>query len=181
VDVLTTGIGPVEAAAATARAIAFNPYELVINAGIAGALAGAATIGDGVVVSEDRFELNLETDEALTLPGGNRVVERAESDSALVNELVKRGFAALHGVTVARVTATDATAARLASLGAQLETMEGFALLRAAQLGNVRAIEVRGISNIAGERSASGWNFAAGVAGLERVLSALLEIVAPDG
>ena len=53
--------------------------------------------------------------------------------------------------------------------------MEGFAVLRAAQRVDVRAIEVRGISNRVGDRARSGWNFEAGRSGLERVLRALFE------
>ncbi|MGC1379514.1 MAG: hypothetical protein WA814_00675, partial [Candidatus Baltobacteraceae bacterium] len=82
----------------------------------------------------------------------------------------------VRGVTVSRVTATEATARRLAERGAQVETMEGFAALRAAERAGVPAIEVRGISNRCGDRAASGWNIAAGTAGLRHVLDALFEL-----
>jgi futalosine hydrolase len=52
--------------------------------------------------------------------------------------------------------------------------MEGFAVLRAAELAGVRAVEVRGISNRVGDRDQSGWNFAAGVAGVRAALDALV-------
>jgi futalosine hydrolase len=101
------------------------------------------------------------------------VVDTARSDPALVARLAGRGFAALRGITVSRVTASDETAARLARLGAQIESMEGFAVLRAAERAGVPAIEVRGISNRVGSRDRSGWDFDAGLAGLARVMHAL--------
>jgi futalosine hydrolase len=176
VDLLVTGVGPVEAASAVAAALAAGKYRLVVNAGIAGAFDGAATIGDGVVVSEERMELRLESGETFSLPRGERTVETAPSDATLVARLQSAGFAALRGVTVSRVTSSEATAQRLAQLGAQVESMEGFAALRAAQRAGIAAIEVRGISNRCGARESSGWDFAAGIAGLQNVTAALLEI-----
>jgi futalosine hydrolase len=176
VTALATGVGPVEASCALAAALQRRPYELVVNAGLAGAFDGAAAIGDGVVVADDAIELRLENGTPLALPRGERVVEKAHSDPALVDRLRGQGFAAVHGVTVSRVTSTDETARRLANeLGAQVESMEGFATLRAAQRGGVPAIELRGISNRCGARESSGWNFAAGMAGLARIVNALFD------
>ncbi|HEY1866660.1 MAG TPA: hypothetical protein VGG70_00095, partial [Candidatus Cybelea sp.] len=56
----------------------------------------------------------------------------------------------------------------------------GFAALRTAQRAGVRAIELRGISNRCGERDSSNWNFAAGVAGLRRILDAFFELPAVE-
>jgi futalosine hydrolase len=176
ITVLVTGVGPVEAAARVTQELARETYSLVVNAGIAGVYHGEAQIGDGVIVAEDHMELDLEVGAPLTLPGGLRVVDKAASTPALVSRLVEQGFHALQGVTVTRATATDATAARLRVRGAQVESMEGFAVLRAAEIGGVRAIELRGISNVAGERSRSGWNFAAGTRGLARIMTALFAL-----
>ena len=179
VEVLVTGVGPIEAGAQVSRALALGRYDLVVNAGIAGAMPGSAQVGDGVVVSEERFELDLEIGEPLALPDGLHAHDTVSSDLTLVDRVAELGFRALSGVTVGRVTATDDTAGRLAALGAQVESMEGFAVLRAAEIAGVRAIEIRGISNRVGDRAKSGWNFAAGVEGLERIMNALLPLVTP--
>lgn len=170
VEALVTGVGPVEAACAVATRLAKQRYDLVISAGVAGAFDGGARIGDGVVVAEDRFQLDLETGAPLLLPEGDGVSDRAFSDPTAVARMRSLGVAALNGVTVSRVTATEETAARLAEGGAQVETMEGFAVFRAAELAGVPALGLRGISNRVGARERSGWNFSAGIAGLERVL-----------
>lgn len=181
VEMLVTGIGPVEAAACVSRALAQGPYDLVISAGIAGAFEGAADIGEGVVVAEEIFELDLETSNPIALPDGAQVIDRAGSDLSLVDRLVEVGYRSVRGITVPRVTATDATAARLGAFGVGIESMEGFAVLRAAEIAGVPAIEVRGISNIVCDRARSRWDFAAGVAGAEKVLNALLSLLHFDG
>jgi futalosine hydrolase len=177
VEMLVTGIGVVEASAAVSRALAQSTYDLVISAGIAGAFEGTAELGEGVVVADDLLQLDLETDAPLALPEGTRVIDRAGSDLVLVDRLVELGFRSVRGLTVTRVTATDPTASKLAKLGVGVESMEGFAVLRAAEIGGVPAIEVRGISNIVCERSRSRWDFAAGVRGLEKILTALLSLL----
>lgn len=181
VDVLTIGVGPVEAACAVTQALTRRAYRLVINAGIAGAIDGAAEIGDGVAVNDETIELDLEDGRPIVLPDGNRVVHKAYSDRGLIAALAKRGYRGLHGITVSRVTSTEETASRLARLGAQVESMEGFAVLRAAGRVGVSAIELRGISNRVGSRDRSGWSFVAGARGLESVLNALFEILDATG
>ncbi len=181
VEMLVTGVGPVEASASVSRALAQSPYDLVVSAGIAGALEGAAEIGEGVVVAEELLELDLETGAPIALPDGAQVIDRAGSELSLVDRLVELGFRSVRGITVSRVTATDATASRLAALGVGIESMEGFAVLRAAEIAGVPAVEVRGISNFVCERTRSQWNFAAGVSGVEKVLGALLSLLHIDG
>jgi futalosine hydrolase len=176
-DVLFTGVGPADAAARVAFALANTSYRAVVNAGIAGAMLGMAGVGDGVVVSEERMEIDCENGDRIVLPDGERIVDAVQSDPLLVDALRVAGFAALRGITVSRVTSTMETAKRLANLGAQVESMEGFAVLRAAQLAGVRAVEVRGISNLVGPREQSAWDFAAGIDGLERVVRKVLSVI----
>jgi futalosine hydrolase len=178
VELLITGVGPVEAACAIANALCKRSYRLVVNAGLGGAFDGAAGIGDGVVVADDAMELALENGTPLKLPRGEHTIDAAHSDPRLVAQLRDTGFAVLRGVTVSRVTSTDTTARRLATkLGAQVESMEGFAVLRAAERAGVPAVELRGISNRCGERDFSGWDFAAGITGLQRITNALFELL----
>jgi futalosine hydrolase len=175
VELLVTGVGPVEAAYSIARAITRRSYRLLVNAGIAGAFDGAAQVGDGIAVADDALELDLEDGSAIALPEGEVVADRAHSDPKLVAALRERGFAILAGITVTRVTASEETARRLAAKGAQAESMEGFAALRCAERAGIPAIELRGIANRVGSRDRSGWSFAAGTAGLKQVLDAFFD------
>ena len=161
------------------RALAQSTYDLVVSAGIGGAFEGMAEIGEGVVVADEMLELDLETGAPIALPDGAAIVNRATSDLTLVDRLVELGYRAVRGITVHRVTATDGSAARLAAFGVGIETMEGFAVLRAAEIAGVPAVEVRGISNIVCDRKNSRWDFSAGVQGVQHILTALLSLVAP--
>ena len=177
VETLVSGIGPVDAASRVTRALAAKTYDMVINAGIAGAFDGVAHVGDGVVVGEEIYELQQETGAPLALPPNNLVFDRVRPDLELVDAITALGFPLVRGVTVSMVTTTDETAKRLRARGAEIESMEGFAVLRAAQIANIPAIEVRGISNIVGDRDKGGWDFDAGLHGLKRVLNAALDLL----
>ena len=50
-------------------------------------------------------------------------------------------------------------------------------MLRAAQLAGVPAIEVRGVSNLVGERESNGWDFRAGAAAAVATTEALLDVL----
>jgi len=177
VEMLVTGVGPIEAGICVARALAQSPYSLVVNAGLGGALEGCAGIGDGVVVAEDRMEIGLEDGRPFVLPEDLRIIDSASSDLTFVDRLVELGYSSKRGITVSRVTTTAQTAARLASHGVEVESMEGFAILRAAEMAAVPAVEIRGISNIVTDRARSGWNFDRGRQGLQKILTDLLTLV----
>ena len=177
VEVLIGGVGPVDAASRVARALAQKRYDLVIGAGIAGAFRGVANVGDGVVIGEEIIDLNLETGERIVLPDGAVIADRVPADAQLIEAITALGFPQVRGITVTQVTSTDATAERLRQRGAEVETMEGFAILRAAQLAGVPAVGIRGISNIVGDRDKSEWNFEAGLTGLRRTLNATLDLL----
>jgi len=180
VETLVTGIGPVDASIRVARALAAKRYDTVINVGIAGAFHGVAHVGDGVVVGEEIYELQQESGAPLAPPPGSIVADRVPADQELIEAIAAFGFPLVRGITVSHVTTTDASAERLRRRGAEIETMEGFAVLRAAQLAGVPAIELRGISNYVGDRAKGEWDFAAGITGLRRVLNATLDLLHTD-
>jgi futalosine hydrolase len=177
IETLVTGVGPVEASCAIASALCRRTYRLVINAGLAGSFDGAVQLGEGVIVAEDGMELGLEDGTALSLPRDETAIDRSRSDPNLVARLGAKGYTVVRGITVSRVTSTDSTARRLADRGAQVESMEGFAALRAAEIAGIPAIELRGISNRCGARDSSEWDFAAGLAGLQRITDALFALL----
>ncbi len=180
VEVLACGVGPVEAAVAVAGALARGRYDAVVNAGIAGAFRGSARVGDAVLVRDDVLaDLGLEGGGPLSLPDGATLVERTTADSALLGICTPTALPLVRGVTVAQVTATDATAARLrARYAADVESMEGFSVLRAAAVAKIPALEVRGISNYVGDRVSGEWDFAAGARATARALEAVLDRIA---
>jgi nucleoside phosphorylase len=156
-DGLVCGVGPVEAAAATARALARRPVGAVLHIGLAGARGvapGALVVGTGTVYSD--------------LSARWPVVDRAAPDERLVEAL----RAALPGATALPVhTSAAVGGARGASSEAMLvEAMEGFGVLRAAERAGVPAVEVRAVSNDLLEEDRSRWDVEGALAALERAL-----------
>ncbi len=174
VSVLACGVGPIDSAIAVARALAEKRYRCIVNAGIGGAYPGSARVGDARLVTSERFAIGLEGGEPLELPDGTTLVDRVDADAELVARCGD-ALRAARGLTVSQVTTTAESAARLrARYAADIESMEGFAVLRAAAGAGIPALEVRGISNFVGDRAASEWNFAAGVRATVGALEAVL-------
>jgi futalosine hydrolase len=164
-DGLECGVGPVEAAAATARALAAAPgVAAILHVGLAGALG--VPPGSLVVGSEARYE-----DIAAEWP----VVDRAAPDA----RLVEAALAVLPGAPLLPIR-TSATVARRRDAAPDdrvVEAMEGFSVLRAAALAGVAAVEVRAISNELGEEDRARWDVPAALERLGAALPALLAAV----
>ena len=155
-DGLVCGIGPVEAAAATARALALRHWGAVLHVGVAG---GRGLAPGSLVIGAEAVYCDL----AAGLP----LVSRVSADPRLV--------------AVARQALPDApvlpigTSAAVGGAGddVRVEAMEGFGVLRAAELAGVAAVEVRAISNAAGEADRSLWRLDDALAALALALPGL--------
>jgi futalosine hydrolase len=163
-DGLVCGVGPVEAAVATARALALRPYRAVLHVGLAG--ARRLEVGTLVVGTEAVY-----CDLSAEWP----VVDRVAPSERLVEALrgAVRGAATLPVHTSAAV----GMARDVSSQTALVEAMEGFGVLRAAELAGVPAVEVRAISNEIGESDRSRWEIAEALATLERALPTMMDAV----
>ncbi|MEJ7791331.1 MAG: hypothetical protein WKF65_05105 [Gaiellaceae bacterium] len=137
---LACGIGPVEAAASTARALVEQRPDAILHVGIAGA-RGLPPL-DLVLGSEATYC----DAEGLLVPA------RALPDAVLLQRLQ----AAFPDAPVRPI----GTTARVGgSSGVDVEAMEGFAVLRAAELVGVPAVEARVVSNEIDERDRARWRF----------------------
>ncbi len=157
-DTLCCGIGPVEAALQTARALRERTPDFVVHAGI----AGSRTLEPPALV------LGSEAVYCDVLDPGSKVprVERAHPDAALL----ERARALLPETQVLPI----ATCGKVGGgTGFEVEAMEGFGVLRACELAGVPAVELRAISNSPDEADRARWRFddafAALAAALERL------------
>lgn len=141
---LACGVGPVEAAAVTATALARSRPGAVLHVGIAGARA-AAGMQIGAVVIGSR---SVYADLAAAIP-----LERLVEASPGLLEAARRALPAAPVVEIATTAGVGRSAA-----GAAVEAMEGFGVLRAAALAGVPAIELRAISNMVGEEDRARWD-----------------------
>ncbi|MER5885126.1 futalosine hydrolase [Streptomyces sp. NPDC001941] len=169
--VLVGGVGPAAVAAATATALARDPYDLVVSAGIAGGFAPRAPIGSLVVADAIvAADLGAETPEGF-LPveelGFGR--SRHPVPLALARRLSAASGALLGPVlTVSTVTGSAARARELAERhpGAAAEAMEGFGVAEAAAAHGLPAAEVRAVSNAVGPRDRAAWRIGDALAAL---------------
>lgn len=156
-ETLCCGIGPVEAALSTAAALARERPDALLHVGIAGAPALEPA---SVVIGTEAVYCDI-VDAASTLPRVERV-----SPAAQLVEAARRALPDARLLPIA-------TCGRVGGGSAcEAEAMEGFSVLRAAELAGVPAVEVRTISNRPADVDRGLWR-------IEDALARLTEIVPP--
>lgn len=151
------GVGPVEAAARTAAALAGGSVTTVLHVGI----AGARTFDESfVVIGTEAVYCDADDPKWIEL--------RVQPDAGLLD-------AARHALPEARAEPIG-TSARVGGVsGCEIEAMEGYAVLRASALAGIRAVEVRAVSNAVGEPDRSRWRIAEAKDALASALPKLVE------
>lgn len=163
-DGLACGVGPVEAAATTAAALALGGHDAVLHVGIAGGrelAPGTLVVGTAAVYCD--------------LSAAIPLVATVDPDSGLLAALL----AALPGAASMPIGTSAAVGGPCSSApeGLRVEAMEGFAVLRAAMLAGVPAVEVRAVSNEIGEADRSRWHVDAALEALAEALPTMLAAV----
>jgi futalosine hydrolase len=154
---LVCGIGPVEAAVATARALAEERPSAVLHVGIAGARG------------LESLTLVLGSEALYSDAAGPLVVARALPDA----DLLARFRSVFPEASVQPI----GTSARVGgSHDVDVEAMEGFAVLRACELAGVPAVEARIVSNEIGEPDRALWRFDEAFEALGEVLPRLVAV-----
>jgi nucleoside phosphorylase len=153
------GVGPVEAAAGAARAIALLEPRVVVLVGTAGVYAarGGPAIGEAVLVRRAALGSLAAASGAGYLPAP--VPDSQDTDAGLRREL--GGRAHLPAVDVACPTAITRTRAAATTLarhtGAAIENLEAFAIARACARAQVPFAAVLGITNRVGPKAHVEW------------------------
>ncbi|MED1950373.1 futalosine hydrolase [Brevibacillus centrosporus] len=182
------GVGPIAAAARTARILAIEePFDLVICAGISGGFIGQAEVGSLVVGSEIVCaDLGAETAEGFCsldeLGFGSAHVPVDQQLAASVTEALQAAKLPVKMapiLTLSTVTGTAQTAAELARRmpDAAAEAMEGYGVAVAAQDAGIPVLEIRAVSNAIGPRDKSAWRMKEAFAALEAASSVLREVL----
>jgi len=155
-DGVACGVGPVDAAAATARALAERRPRGVLHVG----LAGARGFGEPELVIGSR---------AVYCDTASPLVTRVARPDTRLLEAVRRALPR------ARVCPIGTSARVGGTTGCDIEAMEGFAVLRACELAGVPAVEVRAVSNEITEPDRALWRFDDALELLRGVLPSLLQ------
>jgi nucleoside phosphorylase len=160
---LVCGVGPVDAAAATARHLATKPPSAVVHIGIAG---GRGITPGGLVIGSESVYVDL----AAEIP----VVDRLAPDPDLLAKVREAAPNAL----VLPIGTTGGVGGVAAATDLRVEAMEGFAVLRACALAGVPAVEIRAISNELADNDRSRWRIGRAVESLAEALPGVLEAAA---
>ena len=156
---LVCGVGPVEAAAATARALAATPARAVLHVGIAGAHRASGLEPPQLVLGSVAIYEDLRLTTGLS-------PREANPDEALLR-------AAREALPKVVLLPIGTTARVGGGTECPVEAMEGFAVLRAAALAGVPAVELRAISNLV-EDARAGWRIEDALAALGQALPGLV-------
>ena len=159
---LACGVGPVEAAATTARELASNAPSAVVHVGLAG---GHGITPGGLVIGRESLYVDISAE----IP----VVHRVEPDP----ELLEKVRAAAPDALVLPI-GTSAAVGGVTGGDLRVEAMEGFGVLRACALAGVPAVELRAISNELAENDRSRWRIGRALEALSAVLPDVLEAAA---
>ena len=165
VEVLACGVGPVDAAASVAARLATAPLpSAILHVGIAGA------------------RRNTDLQPGMLVVGGSSTWHDTEH-RLVAHELGPDPvlLAALHrAVPDAPVLAIGTSADVGGTAGCDVEAMEGFGVLRAAERAGIPAIEARVISNEVEETDRNRWYFDEAFEALDAALPVLVRaIVSP--
>lgn len=184
IDVLLTGIGLTATTYHLQKQLSLKKPDLIIQAGIAGCFDKDLTLGEVMVVQQDTIADQgvLEGRELRTLfdMGFLKPNQFPYKNGWLVNPhkdlLKKSGLKKIKGISVNQVTATG----RMSRLYKEhfqpgVESMEGAALHYTCLMENIPFLQLRGLSNYAGERNKEKWKMKESIINLNNELMRVLQ------
>lgn len=196
VEFRLTGIGAVQACHCVTRevvaaAAAGDPYNLVVNLGIAGSYdLEAFPIGSAAVISREHFaDLGFGSEEGFSDLFQYGILEKDDfpyTKGALARQLlpyphiekVLEKYGAGAGATVQCVTGTQARCNEIVAMyDPQIESMEGAGVYYAALMEKVPFFELRTVSNAVGERDTSKWESKAALDTLEECCREIFSVI----
>lgn len=182
VDVLITGVGMMAAAYSLTKRVLTNRPDFILQAGVAGCLDKNLPLNKIVLIENENigdlgvkenenfktlFDLNLLQPHSFPWQNG-KLTNSIES-------LKSSGLKVVDGVTVNEIS-TDAARIHYyrKHLKASVESMEGAALHFVALQENIQFLQMRSLSNFAGERDKSKWVMDIAIANLNLELQRIL-------
>jgi futalosine hydrolase len=183
-DFLVTGVGSLNTGYAIMKHLQVKRPDLIIMAGIAGALDQSLDLGSVVAVKQesladlgvqekdgykDVFDLKL-------LPANEFPFKQKKLQNPFTVLMERTKLPLVGSVTVNQITTAKKTAALYQSkYKAKIENMEGAALHLVAMKENIPFVQIRSISNYVGERNKQKWKLKEAVQNLNTELIRLVE------
>jgi futalosine hydrolase len=181
-DALVTGVGQMPTAFHVGNALQQQPYDLVINAGIAGSFRRDWELGKVVhVVSEqygdlgiefadgsfkDMFEMGFMEKDVFPYENG-RLFNATPAQYDFLDKA--------NGLTINKVHGFEPSIDRIRQLyDCDIETMEGTGFFYACLMHKVPFLAIRSISNYVEKRNREAWNIGLAIQNLNSVLEEIL-------
>lgn len=171
VEYITTGVGTTGTSYYLTKSLTVPDikYDLVVNVGIAGTFTDKYPLGSVVMVTKEQFGdvgvenrlgfqtlFQYEILDANTIPFRDGALFAPYLSSEIENAL--KGIPKVSGVTNQTLTGSpQKNNLTLQRFSPDVESMEGAAVFYVALMEKIPFIELRGISNIVGERDKSQW------------------------
>lgn len=182
VEVVITGVGMLQATHAITKAVLQLKPELVVQAGIGGSLTNHFLIGDVAAIKQDCVgDMGVEENKQFQSAFDFGLINENDfpwSKGKLLNgsELVRNvGLPIANGVTVNEISTN---AARIdyyhQTLSADVESMEGAAVHYVCLQEKIPFLQLRAISNFAGERNKAKWEIESSIFQLNKVVQSIL-------
>jgi futalosine hydrolase len=183
IDILITGVGLTATTWALTRQVMIKKPGLILQAGIAGSLDTNFRPGQVLAVKQEAIadqgvmesgRLKTVFDLGLAVPS-----RLPYSKGWLVNKsaiLEKSGFEKVKAISVNEITTDPVKLANYRlKFGAAIESMEGAALHYVALMEKIPFLQLRAVSNYAGERDKSKWKTKVAITQLNKALKTLLK------
>jgi futalosine hydrolase len=154
VPVITTGVGAVNAAYALTRYLDREPVEAIVVCGIAGAYLGSGIAVGSVICAESECYGDL----GAASPDGFLDMEALGFPIIPLTMQLFPAPRRARFVTMNTCSGTDEAARVIeARTGGAVESMEGAAIAHVTALAGIPVGEIRGISNMVGNRERGAW------------------------
>lgn len=179
INVLLTGVGMVATTYALTKHLAKNNYDLVINAGIAGAFDSSIALGSAVQITSDCFaELGAEDGEEFLSIFNMGFVGTDDfpfTHGKLHASYLFKDIPTVDSITVNKVHGNVASIhTTLQRLTPQTESMEGAAVFYVCLQDEIPCAQIRAISNYVERRNKENWDIPLAIKNVNEVMIKLL-------
>jgi futalosine hydrolase len=180
--VLITGVGVPAALYHLQKVVANNNFDLVIQAGIAGAFTNEFQLGETVLVKQDTFgDMGIEEKNEFTPIFETDLFNKNEfpfTNGWLVNNenyLKQSSLELVKAITVNKVTDNNLVKEQqIKNFNPEIESMEGAAFHYVCLQEKMPFLQLRSISNYVGERDKTKWKMNEAIGNLNRELLILI-------
>lgn len=188
IDVLVTGVGLLPATFNLTRQVLLNQPQFILQAGVAGSINDALSLGEVVVVNQESVGDAGVYENGIFSTLFDMALAEKNTHPWTNGQLVNEGITSLHltgmkvvaGVTVNEITTNAERIAYYQQSGAQVETLEGAALHYVGLMTGIPFLQIRSISNYVGERNKSKWQMKEAITNLndelQRIFIKLLKV-----